>query len=107
MDAVFVSVNAPISLNSTMIAPVMAGIANKNANLAAHTLSTPENSPADIEEPDREIPGNSARDSNIPMTRAFLKEIPFIFLFPRFTCSALQSMIPLIIRKMLTAGTLL
>ncbi len=84
IDAVFVSVNAPIFLNSTIIAPVMAGIANKNANLAAHTLSTPENKPADIEEPDLEIPGNNARDSNMPMNRAFLKEIPFIFLFPSF-----------------------
>ena len=83
IEAVFVSVNAPIFLYSTITAPAMAGIASKNAYLAAHCLSNPKRRPADIDEPDLEIPGNKANDSNTPIINEFLKVNPITLLSPR------------------------
>ena len=108
IEAVFVSVNAPIFLYSTITAPAMAGIASKNAYLAAHCLSNPKRRPADIDEPDLEIPGNKANDSNTPIINEFLKVNPITLLSPRVAkCSDNTNIKPFIMRNTPTATTLL
>ncbi len=108
IGAMFVSVKAPIFLNSTTIAPVMAGMASRNAYLAAHCLSNPKSRPADIDDPDLEIPGNSANDSNAPIISEFLNVNSITFFISTVAkCSDSTNMKPFIIRKTPTATTLL
>ncbi len=64
-----------ISLACTKAAPSIAGMDNKKLNLAANSLLSPENSPAEMVAPDLEIPGAIAIPCAIPITRAFLNEI--------------------------------
>jgi len=64
------------------MAPAMAGIDKRKENSAAATGFTPENKPAEMVEPEREIPGRMATACPIPIIMA---RIPFIFFSPLFT----------------------
>ena len=99
--------NDPIFLNSTATAAAITGTAIKKAYLAAHSLSIPENKPAVMEEPDLDIPGNKASDSNTPINNAFLNVICLTFFLPLLAYSELHNMKPFMIKKKPTATTLL
>ena len=63
----------PIFFISKIDAPKIIGIDNKNENLDAVFVSNPENNPADIVDPDLDIPGNTATAWNNPITKLFFK----------------------------------
>src|SRR3990167_9529118 len=68
-------------------APAITGPAKMNANLAASSLLRPKNNPAEMVEPDLEIPGIRANDWNRPIANEptiVVFSLVFIFL-PNFS----------------------
>lgn len=66
------------------VAPNIAGIANKNENLADSLLLRPNNIPVEIVEPDLDIPGMIARACEIPIVSDF--KVLFLFNSVFFLC---------------------
>lgn len=66
-----------IELYSKIVAPMIAGITNKNENVINCFLSKPNNNPVDIVAPDLEIPGIIASACESPIIIESFNEISF------------------------------
>ena len=72
--------NSLIPSNSKILAPTIAGINNKKANLPDSFLPTPWINPVLIVVPERDTPGNIAKACAQPIIKAFPKDNSLAFL---------------------------